>query len=110
LELNEDVDMEAIIRVDRVAALLEAWVGDAFPFNKIKIKILDRGQGDYLAVANVSIRNIATMEPEYIAGIGATLEEARDDLFLRFVALVRDNTPEIGLSEENFEWASVQDF
>ena len=102
--------MDGVTRIVRVVAHLEAWVDESFPFAKIKIKILERDPGNLLAVANVAIRNLTTRDPEYISGIGGTVKEATDDLLVRFIAGVRENTPPTGLTEEDFEWSSPEDF
>jgi hypothetical protein len=102
--------MDGIRRIDRVVAQLEAWLDGSFPFAKIKIKVLERDPGDLLAVPNVAIRHPTTRYPEGISGLGATVEEAVDDLLARFVAGVRENTPPTGLTEADFEWSAPEDF
>lgn len=102
--------MDGVTRIDRVVAQLEAWMDGSFPFAKIRIKVLEREPGDLLAVPNVAVRNVTTKEPEYISGIGGTVEEAVSDLLNRFVAGVRENSPASGLTEDDFEWSAPEDF
>lgn len=102
--------MDGVIRIDRVAQQLEVWLDQSFPFAKIKVKVLGRTSGDFLAIANASILNLVSREPEYISGLGTTIDEAVHDLFVRFVEGVRQHTPRGGLTEADFEWASAQDF
>lgn len=102
--------MEGVARIDRVAALFEAWTDDSFPFAKFKIKVLERRANDLLAVSNVLVRNITSGEPEYVSGLGSSVEEAVSDLLTRFMAGVRENTPPTGLTEDDFEWSAYEDF
>lgn len=101
---------DGIRRVDRIVAEFDVWVDDSFPFAKFKVKVLDRGLGDLAAFANVAIRDRTTGTPDFIAGLGSTIEEATDDLFVRFVAGVRENTPPTGLTEADFAWSAPEDF
>lgn len=102
--------MDGIRRVDRVLSELDVWLDDSFPFAKMKVKVIQRAVDDMLAVANVGIRNLASREREYISGLGATADEAVNDLLVRFVSLVRANTPPEGLTEKDFEWSAPEDF
>ena len=102
--------MDGIRRIDRVVAELDVWLDHSFPFARIKVKVIERGRDDFLAVANVSVRNLTSREREYISGLAGTSDDAVRDLLTRFVAGVRDNTPAGGLSEADFEWSAPEDF
>lgn len=102
--------MEGIAQIDRIAALFEVWLDASFPFPKMKVKVLQRQVGDYLAVPNVAVRDIMSREPDFISGLGRTVDEAISDLLPRFVAGVRRNTPETGITEGDFEWSAPEDF
>jgi hypothetical protein len=101
---------DSIKRIDRVAGQFEVWLDESFPFAKMKVKVLERSPRDFLAVSNVFIRNINSQDPQYISGLGDSIEEALEDLMTRFLGDVRDNLPESGLSEADFEWSSPEDF
>lgn len=101
---------KSVLRIDRVAGLFEVWLGSEFPFAKMRIKVLERGAGDFLAVPNVCVRSIVTRDPVHVSGLGSTVQEALDDLIKGFVRDSRLNTPADGLSESNFEWAAPEDF
>ena len=102
--------MDGVARIDRVVAQLEVCLDGTFPFPKLKVKVLQRQGGDYLAVPNVAIRHRVTREPDWIAGLGNTAEEAVEDLLPSFVRGVRENTPQGGLTESDFEWSAPEDF
>jgi len=111
--------MEGIVRINRVVALFEVWVGEHFPFAKMRVKILSNvgaelteptESGEYVAVPNVAVRSAITHEADYISGIGNTIREAVDDLLARFVALAQENTPPNGLTESDFVWSECSDF
>jgi hypothetical protein len=101
--------MDGIARIDRVVADLVVWLDGSLPFPKIRVKVLYR-QSDYLALPNVAVRSIASGEPDGISGLGATIDEAVQDLLSRFIAGVRMNTPERGLTESDFVWSAPEDF
>lgn len=102
--------MDGVIRVDRVAAQFEVWFDDSFPFAKIKVKILERTAGDYLAISNVAVRNYVSREPEWTSGIGDTIEEAKQDLLTRFIDEARQHVPPGGFTEADFIWSACEEF
>jgi hypothetical protein len=102
--------MDGVRRIDRVVAQFEVWLDETFPFAKTKVKVLERSPGDFLAVPNLAVRNLTSREPEYISGLGSTVEEAVNDLLVRFVSGVRKHSPISGLTESNFEWSAPEDF
>jgi hypothetical protein len=68
------VRIDGITRIDRVAGVFEIWPRDSdFPFAKFKVKVLERGGGDFLGVPNLAVRNADTGEPEYTSGLGKTV-------------------------------------
>jgi len=102
--------MDGVIRIEKVVAILEVWLDATFPFAKMKVKVLDRSKGDFLAVANLTFRNPTSGEPEYTSGLGNSIEEAVDDLLVRFVSDVRSYKPGNELTEADFEWSAPEDF
>jgi hypothetical protein len=102
--------MDGVIRIDRVVEHLEVWVDQSFPFAKFKVKVLESSSGDFLAIANVNVRNASSRVPEHVSGLGSTVEEAVDDLLVRFVSEARVHSPVGGLTEADFEWSAPEDF
>jgi hypothetical protein len=102
--------MDGILRIDRVVAQFEVWVDSSFPFTKFKVKVLERGPGEMLAIANVAVRNHESAVPEYEAGMGDTVEESLRDLLSRFFESVRRHTTPSGLTEHDFAWSVPEDF
>jgi len=103
--------MEGITRIDKVVALLDVWLdAELFPIPKMKVKVLARNTGDFLAVTNIHRRNITSREPEYLSGLGDTIDTAINDLLTRFVADIQENLPSAGLVNDDFEWSSPEDF
>ena len=102
--------MDGILRVERVVVLLDVWLdADLFPFPKMKVKVLERSSNDYLAITNVYRLDTKSREPEYVSGLAETVENAIDDLLVRFVSDVRENS-ERPLTEQDFEWSASEDF
>ncbi|MEZ6142135.1 MAG: hypothetical protein R3B84_16360 [Zavarzinella sp.] len=102
--------MDGVRRIDRLVAEFSVWLDDSFPFAKIKVKVFERNPNNLIATANIAVRNLHTREPEYLSGLGETIEEATDDLLLRFVSEAREHTPSTGLTEDDFEWSCHEDF
>ena len=102
--------MSGAIRIDRVVAEYDVWFDESIPFAKMKVKILERNGGDFLAVSNLAVRNLLSGEPEWIAGMGSSIDEALQDKLARFFDAVRENTPESGLLDSHFEWSAPEDF
>ncbi len=104
-------ELDGIIRVDRVVAEYDIWLdASLFPFPKMRVKILERSEADFLAVANLRRRNTKTREPEDVAGLGSSADESLRDLLGRFVSEARQNLPPDGLVEADFEWSAPDDF
>ena len=104
------VQMDGIIKIDKVVANLEVWLDPTFPFAKMKVKVLERSPGDFLAVPNLAWRNAALNEAEYTSGLGGSAEEAVRDLLERFVSEVREQSSGGILTETDFEWSAPEDF
>jgi hypothetical protein len=102
--------MEHVIRIDRVVAEFDVWFDNSIPFAKMRVKVLTREGGDFLAVSNLAIRNLTSRERDGIAGLGSSVEEAMNDLLSRFFDLVKENTPVSGLTESDFDWSAAEDF
>ncbi len=99
-----------VIRIDRIADQFEVWLDESFPFHKLKIKVLERTSGDFLAVPNLNVLDILSHEPVYVSGLGGSVQEALDDLLTRFISDVKENTPPDGLTEAHFVSSANEDF
>ncbi|MCY1044695.1 hypothetical protein OV208_25485 [Corallococcus sp. bb12-1] len=76
------------------------------PGTKYKVKVLERGLGDFLAMPNVCVKNNAG-EPDWIAGLGRTEFEALQDIIDRMnESLISAER----LTPEDFEWSDPHDF
>jgi hypothetical protein len=102
--------LPGIVRIDRVIAEFNVWLdAEIFPCPTMKVKVLKRS-GDYIAFSNLNLRDRLTGDPDSIAGLGDTADEALSDLLKRFVSAVRESLPEDGYAEADFEWSSPEDF
>ena len=102
--------MDGIARIERVVANFQVWLDGTFPIAKMKVKVTQSGTGDHLAFANVAVIGLESKQPEWIAGLGDTIDEAVTDLLARFVQLARENTPPGGLQESDLHWSAHEDF
>jgi len=99
-----------VIRIERVVAQLEVWLDDAFPFAKMKVKVIDRGNSDYLAIANLLFLDPTTGETDTEAGLGDTPEEAVSDFLKRFWHNANERFKSDSFDERFFAWAAHEDF
>lgn len=102
--------MDGIIRIDKVVASYEVWLDAAFPFAKMKVKVLQRGTEDFAAFPNLARRDPISRNPDYTCGLGGTADAALNDLLTRFVAEVREHLPSNGYTPDDFEWSAHEDF
>jgi len=105
------VQVKGIVRIDRLAGIFEVWPDEGdFPFAKFKIKVIERAGGDFLGVPNLAVRNSTTGDPEYISGLGQSIEGALVDTIKYFFREVKQHTPAKGLAEADFVWSACEDF
>jgi hypothetical protein len=102
--------MDGFVRIDQVVGVYEVWLDDRFPFSKMKVKVLQRGDGDFLAVPNLAVRNRLSHKPEFTSGIAADPKSALDDALKSFMNEVNENRPNRTFVEDDFEWADCQEF
>ncbi len=99
--------VEGLCPVSRQVALFQ--VGPPlshFPFASFKVKVLELPDGSYLGVPNVA-RRLADGSPDWIAGLGPSIEEALEDTLRSFA---RSAGVSGGTIEEDFVWAAPEDF
>jgi hypothetical protein len=104
------IKMDGVGRIDRVVATFEVWSDGSLPFAKFKIKVVERAGGDFISVANIAIRDSATGNPEWVAGLGDSAEAALKDAFDYFFKGVEQHAPKRPLTDDDFEWADPVDF
>lgn len=102
--------MKGIVRIDQVVGMYEVWLDETFPCAKMKIKVLKRGDDDFLAVPNLAVRNRISRQPEFTSGLGADPKSAIDDAMKYFMKEVDENRPDRDLAEDDFEWSASEEF
>jgi hypothetical protein len=76
------------------------------PFASFKVKVIERPDGSYLGLPNVARRS-ADGSPDWIGGLGASIEEALEDTLRWFVRSLNEDDD---TTEEDFVWAAPEDF
>lgn len=76
----------------------------------MKVKVIDRGNNDCLAVGNLRFRDPTTGYPEGEVGLGDTPEKAVTDFLQRFWDNAQEQRNGKSLDEANFAWADHEDF
>ncbi|MDD2997749.1 MAG: hypothetical protein PHV05_01735 [Candidatus Riflebacteria bacterium] len=95
------------IRIEMVVATYEVWAVNKVPFGKFKVKILERSDGNFIAIANIRLKDALNGEPEGEAGLGNRPEEALQDVIERLLAAIESRK---GLTDDDFEWSAPEDF
>jgi hypothetical protein len=73
------IDLHGAGRIARVCGLYEIQDPLRVPDGKFKVKVLQRGECDFLALANICVRT-ADGTPDWTSGVGATEAEALERL------------------------------
>jgi hypothetical protein len=76
------------------------------PFACFKVKVIERPDGSYLGVPNVARRSVDG-SPDWIAGLGPSIEEALEDTLRWFARSARMGD---AATEEDFVWADPEEF
>lgn len=93
--------------VSRVAAVFQIGPPLAdLPFASFKAKVIERGDGSFVAVLNVARRG-PDGHPDGMAGLGDSIDEALEDALRRFAEVVRIDPP---LLDQDFAWADPEEF
>ena len=77
------------------------------PFPKFKIKILERPNVGFMAVPNVAIKSAKDGSPDWISGLGSSVDEALEDALKNLMAMLGER---MDLTEADFEWSDPHDF
>jgi hypothetical protein len=105
-----EIRVDGIARIDRIVAVFEIWAPETLPFAKFKVKIVERSGNRFAGCANVAIRKPKTGEPEFVAGLGGSVEEALKDTLHYFFREIEENSPGRPLDESDFAWSAFEDF
>jgi len=90
--------------------MLDVWLGETFPFAKMKVKVVDRDSKGFIAISNLRFRDPVSGIADGEAGLGQNPDEAVNDLINRFVANAMEKRPINGFTGVDFEWAAHEDF
>ncbi|MBG9790326.1 hypothetical protein P4V47_25895 [Brevibacillus laterosporus] len=103
----KDITITGVNTIDRVVAEFHVWATGKIPYGKFKVKILENKRGGFVGVPNLAVKNETDGTPDYISGLGSSIEEALEDTIKYFFQTLegREN-----LSEDDFEWSDPHDF
>ncbi len=105
----DTLQIAGIQRIERVVAEFYVECSD-IPSRYFRVKILEAANGTYIGRLNVSLKN-ADDAPDWIAGLGASVDEALADAIEQFVGqLDQCGEPQHHLTAADFEWAACEDF
>src|SRR5262245_3865777 len=101
-----DVKLFGATRISRVCGIYEIIETTKVPGTKFKVKVLERGPGDFVAIPNICLK-APDGSPDGMAGLGRSEVEALQDALKWFMGELakRDScTP------DDFEWSDPVDF
>ena len=113
MERWKEIKINCIAEINRVVTVFEVWSYDKIPYGKFKIKILENCRGGFIGIPNIAIKNLEDGTPEWISGLGSTVDEALSDAIENLMSSIEV----YNIRDENgmvdpvcFEWAEPQDF
>ena len=99
--------IEGVGPISRVVAVFQIGPPlERLPFPSFKVKVLERANGSFLAIPNVTILEPDGL-PGWEAGLGGTVEEALEDALRRFIHNFEMRKPG---SDADFAWADPGEF
>lgn len=103
--------MKGIHSIDKVVATYEVTLDSTIvPQMLMKVKVLSRSIGDFLASANVARIDKQLGFSAGECGLGDTEQEALSDLLTRFVQDAQMHRPPNGYLDSDFEWKTADEF
>ena len=106
-----NIEMHGIVKIERVVALLDVWLDqELIPIQRMKVKVVERNGPEYLALTNLHRISRESQPPEYISGLGDTIDDAVKDLLHYFIRDIQKYRPAEGYSLDEFGWSEPDDF
>lgn len=101
------IKVEGINSIEKKVAEYHIWSIEKIPYGKFKVKILEHQDGEFFGFPNLAVRSIEDGSPDWIGGMGNTIDEALKDTLKYFMKTLegREN-----LTEKDFEWSAHEDF
>jgi hypothetical protein len=105
----DQIAIDGILSIDRVVAEFQIESPE-IPSRYFRVKITEKSTNRYMGRCNVSINN-ADNCPEWILGMGDSIDEALEDTLQQFVRSLQQHKGDRSfLEEEDFTWADCEDF
>lgn len=109
----KDIKINCIAEINRIVTIFEVWSYEKIPYGKFKIKILESCRGGFIGIPNIAIKNLEDGTPEWISGLGNTVDEALRDAIENLMSSIETYAiwDENGMIDSAyFEWAEPHDF
>ena len=100
------IDLHGAAGISRVVGVFEVQDLRGIPWTKYKIKVLERGIQDFIAIPNICVKS-EKGAPEWISGLGRTEVDALQDVVKRFGDMLMSRR---SWRLEDFEWSDPHDF
>jgi hypothetical protein len=105
----DQIAIDGILSIDRVVAEFRIESPD-IPSRYFRVKITETNTNRYIGRCNVSINSTDNC-PEWILGMGNSIDEALEDTLQQFVRSLQQHKGDRSfLEEEDFTWADCEDF
>lgn len=100
------INLNGAASISRVVGVFEVTDLRGIPWTRYKIKVLERGPDDFIAVPNVCVKNDSG-SPDWMSGLGRTETEALQDIVRQMGELLGARS---NWRTEDFEWSEPHDF
>lgn len=101
-----DIEIEGVIRIDRVVDVFEIHVNFDFPISGLKIKVMETPHGEFFGFPNAAAKD-SDGDPDWVSGLGHSAAEALENTLKDFLQTLIDNKT---TEWEDLEWAEPQAF
>lgn len=103
----KETKVEGIGLIEKVVAEFQIWSIEKIPSGKFKVKIFERQNSTFIGSPNIAVKSLEDNYPDWICGMGASIEEALEDTLKYFMGTLQGRED---LTEEDFEWSAHEDF
>lgn len=101
-----NIKIEDITKIERVVATFEVS-SHTFPHGKAFFRIIAVGTTTYFAMPNVVARSLKDGTPDWIGGLGNSIEAALADGIQRLLQTIEQHQAR---KDTDFVWSEVSDF
>lgn len=106
----QTIQLAGIQKIERVVAEFYVECG-YIPSRYFRVKVTQDAKGNYIGRLNISVKNSVNNTPEWITGLGDSVDAALEDAIQQFMQQLNHcGKDKLNLAEADFDWATCEDF